>query len=177
MELEKNKLQVEDYKEIKRDNSKDPITIDYYDRINHRWIKVDTTKEVARLLHSEDEKTRRGNNRYNKYNFGFDDYFDQSKKSFADREHYLKDDSADIDLDKADEKLMQSKKEEHQRALVENSLDCLTIQQRDVVEKTFYENRSQNQIAKELGIAQQSVYGRLANAKIKIKNHIKNTEN
>lgn len=177
MELEKNKLQVEDYKEIKRDDSKDPITIDYYDRINHRWIKVDTTKEVARLLHSEDEKTRRGNNRYNKYNFGFDDYFDQSKKSFADREHYLKDDSADIDLEKADEKLMKEKIKENQRTIIENSLDCLTPEQREVIEKTFYENKSQNQIGIELGIKQNSVNERLKRAKQNIKKNINGTKN
>lgn len=178
MNIEKNNLQVENNtEEIKRDDSKDPITIDYYDRINHKWIKVETTKEVARVLHCEDEKTRKANNRYNNHNYGFDDYFDQSKKCFADREHYLHDESADIDIDKSDDELIRLKKEEQQRTLIENSLDCLSAEQREAVEKTFYENKSQNQIAKELGVSQQSISERLSNAKIKIKNHIKNTEN
>ena len=53
--------------EEKRDDSKDIVTIDYYDRIHKQWIKLDVTKEVARLIKSEDQKTRRANNKYNYY--------------------------------------------------------------------------------------------------------------
>ena len=36
--------------EQKRDDSKDLVTIDYYDRIHKKWIKVEVTKEVARFM-------------------------------------------------------------------------------------------------------------------------------
>src|SRR5574344_1559272 len=158
MNIEKNNLQVENNtEEIKRDDSKDPITIDYYDRINHKWIKVETTKEVARVLHCEDEKTRKANNRYNNHNYGFDDYFDQSKKSFANREHYLHDESADIDLDNAEKELMLLKKDEHQRTLIENSLCCLSHEQREVVEMAFYNNMSYREIAEVKNISKPAV--------------------
>ena len=36
--------------EEKRDDSKDIITIDYYDRIHKQWIKLDVTKEYTKDL-------------------------------------------------------------------------------------------------------------------------------
>lgn len=177
MELEKNKLQVEDYKEIKRDDSKDPITIDYYDRINHRWIKVDTTKEVARFMKADEQRTRRKQNQYNFYNLPFDEVFDSTKKENEKNEQYQIDESAEIAFEKLDDELMQVKQDEHQRTLIENSMCYLTPEQREVIEKTFYENKSQNQIGAELGIKQHSVNERLKRARQNIKKHIKGTQN
>lgn len=177
MELEKNKLQVEDYKEIKRDDSKDPITIDYYDRINHRWIKVDTTKEVARYMKADEQRTRRKQNQYNFYNLPFDEVFDSTKKENKKNEQYLIDESLEIAFEKLDDELMQAKKDEHQRTLIENSLCYLTPEQREVVEMAFYKNMSYREIANEIGIDKSSIYSRMKNAQKNIKEHIKNTEN
>ena len=177
MELEKNKLQVEDYKEIKRDDSKDPITIDYYDRINHRWIKVDTTKEVARFMKADEQRTRRKQNQYNFYDLPFDEVFDSTKKENEKNEQYLIDESVEIAFEKLDDELMQAKKDEHQRTLIENSLCYLTPEQREVVEMAFYKNMSYREIANEIGIDKSSIYSRMKNAQKNIKEHIKNTEN
>jgi RNA polymerase sigma factor (sigma-70 family) len=177
MELEKNKLQVEDDKEIERDDSKDPITIDYYDRINHRWIKVDTTKEVARFMKADEQRTRRKQNQYNFYDLPFDEVFDSTKKENEKNEQYLIDESVEIAFEKLDDELMQAKKDEHQRTLIENSLCYLTPEQREVVEMAFYKNMSYREIANEIGIDKSSIYSRMKNAQKNIKEHIKNTEN
>ena len=41
-----------DFEQI-RDDSKNLVTIDYYDRIHKQWIKVEVTKEVARFMQSD----------------------------------------------------------------------------------------------------------------------------
>ena len=50
-----------DFEQI-RDDSKNLVTIDYYDRIHKQWIKVEVTKEVARFMQSDTKKTRRKQN-------------------------------------------------------------------------------------------------------------------
>ena len=49
----------------KIDDSKEIVTIDYFDRINKKWIKLDVTKEVAKFLESNKKKLRRKQNQYN----------------------------------------------------------------------------------------------------------------
>ena len=66
---------------------------------------------------------------------------------------------------------------EQRRALVENALHCLTIEQREVINLIFYENKSENQIAKILGISQQAVNSRKQNAIENLKKYIFNTQN
>ena len=46
----------------KIDDSKEIVTIDYFDRINKKWIKLDVTKEVAKFLESNKKKLRRKQN-------------------------------------------------------------------------------------------------------------------
>ena len=117
--------------EEKRDDSKDIITIDYYDRIHKQWIKLDVTKEVARLLKSEDQKMRRSNNRYNYYNLPFDEVFDSDKN-----EELLIDESATMDFE--DIEILRDVSDEERRTIIENSLDCLTDDQREVVEMAYF---------------------------------------
>jgi len=161
----------------KRDDSKDPIVIDYYDRINKRWIKVETTKEVARLLKAEDQRTRRKQNQYNYHNLPFDEVFDSTKKDYEKNQEYLIDESAEINLEKIDEERMQFTNEEHKRAMIENSLCCLTPEQREVVELAFYRHKSYSEIAEELGISKTSVCDRMKRAKQNIIFYISNTQN
>jgi len=161
----------------KRDDSKDPIVIDYYDRINKRWVKVETTKEVARLLKAENQRTRRKQNQYDFYNLPFDEVFDNTKKDYKNKEEYLIDENAEINLEKLDDERMLFANEEHNRALIENSLYCLTPEQRDVVELAFYENKSYSEIAQQLGISKTSVCDRMKRARQNIKFHITNTQN
>lgn len=157
----------------KIDDSKEIVTIDYYDRIHKQWIKLDVTKEVARLLKSEDQKTRRGNNRYNYYNLPFDEVFDSKNEE---NEKYLVDESSTIDFENA-ENLMDIELE-NKRTLIENSLCCLTPEQREVVEMAYYKNMSYSQIAEARGVNNKSsIYKIMKAAEKKIKKHINDTQN
>ena len=155
-----------------RDDSKDLVTIDYYDRIHKQWIKVEVTKEVARFMQSDTKKTRRKQNQYDFYNIPLSSFETEEDDYCFD----IEDENSDIEK-KYDEKIkqdLQDIKEDYERTIIENSLYILTPEQREVVEMVFYQNMTYREIAKVLNISKQSVCERLKNAKRKIKNHIKN---
>ena len=152
------------------DDSKELVVIDYYDRIHKQTIKLEVTKEVAKFLKADEQKTRRNQNKYNYYNKSFDKVFNE--------QHLLDEDSAvDAILEKRDLEQLAEAELEHQRTLIENSLCCLTDSQRQVVEMAYYQNMSYSQIAEALGVTKQSIAERMKNAQKNIKNYIKNTQN
>lgn len=159
------------------DDSKEIVTIDYYDRINRKWIKVDVTKEVARFMKADTQQRRRKQNQYDFYNKSYDKIFDEDKH--PENMKYLLDEtqSPEYIMEQKEKLLIENAKKEEQRTMIENSLNVLNDTQLEVIEKTFYENKSENDIAEELGISQQAVSGRLIRAEKNIKNHIKDTEN
>ena len=164
--MKENKLNEE-----KRDDSKDIVTIDYYDRIHKQWIKLDVTKEVARLLKSEDQKMRRSNNRYNYHNLPFDEVFDSDKN-----EEYLIDENATIDFD--DNEILRDFSDEERRTIIENSLECLTEDQREVVEMAYFQNKSYSEIARARGVtSKNSIYKVMKAAEKRIRNYIEDTQN
>ena len=162
--------------ENKVDDSKETITIDYYDRIHKQWIKLDVTKEVANLLKASDQKERRKQNQYNYFNKPIDKIFNENK---PENEHFLIDESQDVEkiLEKIEDDILDDLTRNYERTLIENSLYVLTPEQREVIEMVMYKNMSQNEIAKELNIEQSSVGGRLKRAKENIKKYIKNNQN
>lgn len=167
----------EQLKQEPYDDSKEIVTIDYYDRINHKWIKVDVTKEVARFMKADTQQRRRKQNQYDFYNKSYDKVFDEDKH--PENMKYLLDEtqSPEYIMEQKEKLLIENAKKEEQRTMIENSLNILNDTQLEVIEKTFYENKSENDIAEELGISQQAVSGRLIRAEKNIKNHIKDTEN
>ena len=162
--------------ENKIDDSKEIVTIDYFDRINRKWIKLDVTKEVANFLKASEQKERRKQNQYNYFNKPIDKIFNEGK---PENEHFLIDESQDVEkiLEKKENDLLDDLTRNYERTLIENSLYVLTPEQREVIEMVMYENMSQNEIAKELNIEQSSVGGRLKRAKENIKKYIKNNQN
>lgn len=162
--------------ENKIDDSKEIVTIDYFDRINKKWIKLDVTKEVANLLKASDQKERRKQNQYNYFNKPIDKIFNENK---PENEHFLIDESQDVEkiLEKIENDILDDLTRNYERTLIENSLYVLTPEQREVIEMVMYKNMSQNEIAKELNIEQSSVGGRLKRAKENIKKYIKNNQN
>ena len=155
-----------------RDDSKDLVTIDYYDRIHKQWIKVEVTKEVANFMKADEQKTRRKQNQYDYYNIPLS-HFEREDNDFT---FNAVDEDSDIEqqLEQIQLKEIEDMKEDFERTLIENSLYVLTPEQREVVEMVFYKNMSYGEIAKALNITKQSVCERLKNAKRKIKNYIKN---
>lgn len=162
--------------ENKVDDSKETITIDYYDRIHKQWIKLDVTKEVANLLKASDQKERRKQNQYNYFNKPIDKIFNENK---PENEHFLIDESQDVEkiLEKKENDVLDDLTRNYERTLIENSLYVLTPEQREVIEMVMYKNMSYSEIGNLLGIDKSSVYSRIKNAKKNIKNHIKNTQN
>ena len=162
--------------ENKVDDSKEIVTIDYFDRINKKWIKLDVTKEVANFLKASEQKERRKQNQYNYFNKPIDKIFNENK---PENEHFLIDESQDVEkiLEKKENDVLDDLTRNYERTLIENSLYVLTPEQREVIEMVMYKNMSQNEIAKELNIEQSSVGGRLKRAKENIKKYIKNNQN
>ena len=160
----------------KQDDSKEMVTIDYFDRIHKQWIKLDVTKEVANFLKASEQKERRKQNQYNYFNKPIDKIFNESK---PENEHFLIDESQDVEkiLEKKENDVLDDLTRNYERTLIENSLYVLTPEQREVIEMVMYKNMSQNEIAKELDIEQSSVGGRLKRAKENIKKYIKNNQN
>lgn len=158
------------------DDSEEIVTIDYYDRINKRWIKLDVTKKVARFMAADDKKRKRKQNQYDFYNKQFDTIFNEDKPQ---NEHFLEDPKSDPEyvLEKQEKEMLEYVRDEHNRTLIENSLFILTPTQREVVEMAFYQNMSYSQIAESLGIDKSSVYGRMKKAEKNIRNYIADTEN
>lgn len=163
--------------ENKIDDSKELVTIDYFDRINNKWIKVEVTKEVARFMNADKQQRRRKQNQYNYFNKPYDEIFDEDKH--PENMHFLCDDTQNPEyiLAKKEEALIDKAKKEQQRTIIENSLCDLTAEQREVVEMAMYDNLSYKKIGENLNISKQSVSERMKNAEKNIKKHIKNTEN
>ena len=94
-------------------------------------------------------------------------------------EQFLEDHSQDIFeiLEEKQRDLYREAQKEQRRALVENALHCLTPFQREVIDLIFYENKSEREIAKILGISHQSVHERRDKAIKRLKNYIFDTQN
>ena len=161
---------------MENNENQELVTIDYYDRINKRIIKLEVTKEVAKFLKSDEQKTRRKQNQYDFRNKQFDKVFNENH---PENEVFLLDENSSVDivLEKEEREKLDEAKREHQKTLIENSLCCLTDSQRQVVEMAYYQNMSYSQIAEALNIDKSSVYARMKNAEKNIKNYIKNTQN
>lgn len=179
MNLEKENQQA-DETEIKRDDSKDPITIDYFDRINHRWIKVETTKEVARFMKADSQKRRRAQNQYNYKTLPFDEVFDNENEDDDydnPNEKFLSDPSC-LTMEQEEELRMELAELEQQQVLFENALVCLTDDQRECVEMVFYKKMTHQEIADLRGLTDKtSVYKMIKRATNRIKKYIENTQN
>ena len=161
---------------MENNENQELVTIDYYDRINKRIIKLEVTKEVAKFLKSDEQKTRRKQNQYDFRNKQFDKVFNENH---PENEVFLLDENSSVDivLEKEEREKLDEAKREHQKTLIENSLCCLTDSQRQVVEMAYYQNMTYSQIAEALNIDKSSVYARIKNAEKNIKNYIKNTQN
>ena len=114
---------------------------------------------------------RRSNNRYNYYNLPFDEVFDSDKN-----EEYLIDESATIEFD--DNDMLKDFADEERRAIIENSLDCLNEDQRQVVEMAYFQNMSYSEIAKVRGVKNKSsIYKIMKAAERRMKKYIEETQN
>lgn len=158
------------------DDSKELVVIDYFDRIHNQWIKVEVTKEVARFLASSDKKIKRSNNRYNKYNLSFDEVFDSNKTDYE-NESYLIDDSAEINIEREEEQRLQDSLIDQQRTIIQNSLEQLSEKQKEVIDRILNENKTNREIAKDLGMSEQSVSDRKFRAYKNIKKYLSDTQN
>ena len=158
-----------------RDDSKDKVVIKYHDRIHNQWIDVEVTKEVARFMESNRKQQKRKQDKFEHYTKQFDKVFVPSKPN---NERFLSDPSADYETIKEREweEMFEEYEDEHNRVLIENSLDCLTPEQRIVVEMIM-KNFSYNEIAEKLGISKTAVVSRFKKAKKNIKIYIRDTEN
>lgn len=165
-----------DNKENQKDDSKDLVMINYYDRIHHQWIKLEVTKDVARFMQRDRKRKRRYQKKCEKFTAPFDSVFAPNKPY---NEKYLIDESQEYEKIKAEQRKQKIEEFEieHSRVLIENSLDVLTPPQREAVEMAFYKNMSYKEIAEQIGISKQSVHDRMKNAEKNIKKFIKTTEN
>lgn len=158
-----------------KDDSKNLVEMDYYDRIHKKWIKVEVTKEVADFMKADDQRVRREQNKYDYYNIPFSKIFDNKPEN----EHFLIDESQDIEniLEQQEQEKLEIAMTEHNKVLVENSLYNLTPKQREVIELVL-QNKTHQEIADILGIKDRDVVTkRIKRAKENIKKFIKNTEN
>lgn len=161
-------------KDIKDDN-KDLITIDYYDRIHKQWIKVDVTREVAKFMKADEQKTRRKQNQYDYHNIPLS-HFEREDNDYT---FDVIDEESDIDkqLEKKTLKEIEDMQEDYERTLIENSLYVLTPEQREVIEMTMYKNMSYSEIAKKLNVSKAAIAKRMKNALKNIKKHIESNQN
>ena len=157
-------------------NPNEEVTFKYKDKIHNKMIDVTAKREVRNYIKSSDQRIRRKDNEYQFFNKSWDTVFNDDK---PENEHYLIDPASDVDnvLAEMESDLRKAAIREQRRALVENALHCLTIEQREVINLIFYENKSENQIAKILGISQQAVNSRKQNAIENLKKYIFNTQN
>lgn len=161
-------------KDIKDDN-KDLIAIDYYDRIHKQWIKVDVTREVAKFMKADEQKTRRKQNQYDYHNIPLS-HFEREDNDYT---FDVIDEESDIDkqLEKETLKEIEDMQEDYERTLIENSLYVLTPEQREVIEMTMYKNMSYSEIAKKLNVSKAAIAKRMKNALKNIKKHIESNQN
>ncbi len=160
---------------ITKDDSKDLVVIDYFDRIHNQWIKLEVTKEVANFMKADEQKTRRAQNKFNYYCKPYGNVFNPNK---PENEKFLIDESSDTEsiLENREREKLERFENEHNKVLIENSLDSLTDVQREVVEMTM-QNLTQSEMAEKLDISKNAVTSRMRKAKHNIRNYIKKTEN
>ena len=139
-------------------------------------IDVTAKREVRNYTKSSDQRIRRKDNEYQFFNKSWDTVFNDDK---PENEHYLIDPASDMDsvLEAMEGDLRKAAIREQRRALVENALHCLTPLQREVIDLIFYENKSEREISKILGISHQTVHRRRDKAIKNLKNYIFDTQN
>ena len=156
----------------------DQEIVDYTfkDKIHNEKVNVQITRETAKYLENSRKQMRRSQNAYNHRVASWDTVFNEDK---PENEHYLIDPASDVDsvLDAMEGDLRKAAIREQRRALVENALHCLTPLQREVIDLIFYENKSEREISKILGISHQTVHRRRDKAIKNLKNYIFDTQN
>lgn len=157
-------------------NPNEEVTFKYKDHIHNKVIDVTAKREVRNYIKSSNQKIRRKDNEYQFFNKSWDTVFNEDK---PENEQYLIDPASDVDsvLEAMEGDLRKAAIREQRRALVENALHCLTPAQREVIDLIFYENKSEREISKILGIAQPTVHERRDKAIKRLKNYIFDTQN
>ena len=157
-------------------DTNEEITFKYKDKIHNKMIDVTAKREVRNYTKSSDQRIRRKDNEYQFFNKSWDTVFNDDK---PENEHYLIDPASDMDsvLEAMEGDLRKAAIREQRRALVENALHCLTPLQREVIDLIFYENKSEREISKILGISHQTVHRRRDKAIKNLKNYIFDTQN
>jgi len=157
-------------------DTNEEITFKYKDNIHNKVIDVTAKREVRNYIKSSNQRIRRKDNEYQFFNKSWDTVFNEDK---PENEHYLIDPASDVDsvLDAMEGDLRKAAIREQRRALVENALHCLTPLQREVIDLIFYENKSEREISKILGISHQTVHRRRDKAIKNLKNYIFDTQN
>ena len=156
--------------------SDEQVLIDYYDRIHGQWIYgLPVTKKVAEFLRNDNKKLQRNDNSYKYHIKRLETIFE---KSINFNECLIEDKESNIEecLERLNKEQILEVLKEQKKVLIENSLDCLTACQREVVILAFYKNMTYTDISKMLGIKKQSVAERMKNAEKNIKNYIKSTQ-
>lgn len=157
-------------------NPNEEITFKYKDHIHNKVVDVTAKREVRNYIKSSDQRIRRKDNEYQFFNKSWDTVFNEDK---PENEQYLIDPASDMDsvLEAMEGDLRKAAIREQRRALVENALHCLTPLQREVIDLIFYENKSEREISKILGISHQTVHRRRDKAIKNLKNYIFDTQN
>ena len=157
-------------------NPNEEVTFKYKDHIHNKVVDVTAKREVRNYIKSSNQRIRRKENEYQFFNKSWDSVFNEDNPEM---EQFLEDHSQDIFeiLEERQRDLYREVQKEQRRALVENALHCLTPAQREVIDLIFYENKSEREISKILGISHQSVHERRDKAIKRLKNYIFDTQN
>ena len=166
-----------DQNQINIDNDNEIVTIDYFDYINNKWIKVDVTKKVAKFLEADDRNIRRKQAQYNYRNISYHKVFNENRPRKINKLIIDIKQEPDFRLNYQTELLKQEANYEHKKVLIENALDTLTDNQRRIVVMRM-KNMSYKEIMEVKKVKSlNSVYKPLHVAYKKIKYHIKENEN
>ncbi len=141
--------------------------IKYYDNIQGKWIKVNTTKRIARFMNTSKQQQRRKQNQYNYFNVSFDSVFSE----FLDESNMIEDACFQY-LGEYDEQI-ESLNSVKNYKLIKSSFRYLTPEQKEVIRLKFYKNKSLREIGEMLSISKQSVFERIKNAEKNIKRFFK----
>ncbi len=141
--------------------------IKYYDNIQGKWIKVNTTKRIARFMNTSKQQQRRKQNQYNYFNVSFDSVFSE----FLDESNMIEDAGFQYFVEN-DEQIEDLNSIKNYR-IIKNSFKYLTPEQKEVIRLKFYKNKSLREIGEMLSISKQSVFERIKNAEKNIKRFLK----
>ena len=141
--------------------------IKYYDNIQGKWIKVNTTKRIARFMNTSKQQQRRKQNQYNYFNVSFDSVFSE----FLDESNMIEDAGFQYFVEN-DEQIEDLNSIKNYR-IIKNSFKYLTPEQKEVIRLKFYKNKSLREIGEMLSISKQSVFERIKNAEKNIKRFFK----